>query len=534
MFAGGREVGVVELDGARLCALAAEMHGGRVIVKRWHSVRKPDSIAMEDAESLGAWIGAELKAAGVPRRKVVLCIPRGDVVLKTITLPKPAPGPKGEAELAGMVRLQMVRQLTLSAEGTPIDFVPILEEATKDGVPNLTVLAGAMPGDRAAWWDKAADAGGFKVTGIALRGMGAAAMLAEQSQRLDGPVLGVSIGPATTELVVVEQGKLMFARSVEVARPEADGDLDAFAERLAVEAKRTWIGYRSGRPGPDLEMVGVLGTDPLDENVSQRCGSVLEVRGATVSPPRAVEIPASVPAGERSLLTTVVGVLYDTAQGRATLDFANPRKAPDLSARKRQLALAGVFGVIMIGGVAYVLADQRLGDLRNQLSAAQAKEKEVQGDLDQFLVDHARLNHLEQWRACGIDWIAHAKLLAERSPDPGVAQFGEFAGSMTGTPSFSVKTKYPDGTWTHSQAATIKIGGRVSARQVASDLRDALIDSGVYAVQNTGADFPDRFNLVLQTQTADPTPETPAPAAPRPDQNPEQKSGRKAGTGGAP
>ena len=77
--------------------------------------------------------------------------PRGEVVMKRIAFP---PGVE-DADLPGMVHLQMVRQLTVSPESAAIDYVPIpttgVATANAAGKVGTTVMAVALQGDRVQW-----------------------------------------------------------------------------------------------------------------------------------------------------------------------------------------------------------------------------------------------------------------------------------------------------------------------------------------------------------------------------------------------
>ena len=113
----------------------------------------------------------------------MIAAPRGEVVLKRLRLPKTTGA--GDAELAGMVRLQMARQLTMAIEGTAIDYVTI--ESGARGVAGeapttapgsagtLDVLAAALPADRMQWYVAMAEAAGCSIERVGLRASGAAA-----------------------------------------------------------------------------------------------------------------------------------------------------------------------------------------------------------------------------------------------------------------------------------------------------------------------------------------------------------------------
>jgi hypothetical protein len=67
-------------------------------------------------------------------------------------------------------------------------------------------------------------------------------------------------------------------------------------------------------------------------------------------------------------------------------------------------------------------------------------------------------------------------------------------------------------------------------RQVISDLRDRLLEQGVYSVESRGADTPERYSLRLTTAAARPA--SPKPAAAK--ANPEKHAEGAPPTGGTP
>jgi hypothetical protein len=495
----GREMSVMELDGARLTAVSAVVSSNSVELTRWLSATRPDSVAADNADSVGEWVAGEFKHAGLSRSRVVLAVSRGDVVLKQLTLP--AGADTGEADIAGAVRLQMVRQLTMSLEGTAIDYAPV--GGPQNG--SVTVLAGAMPADRVNWSRAVAKAAGMNLRRIGLRCAGAAALMAELSQRRAAPILGVAVGSGTTEFVIVEDGQMMLARAVDVPKPASRADIDVYAERLSVEAKRTWMSYRSSRPGTDAEAVAVVGDGELARRVGDQCAAALGVPCETVGLPGLVQMAAQVPENERAAAMPLVGLLVESVLGRPGLDFANPRKLPDRAAAVRQKALVAAFVAIAVGGIGYVAANKKLGHMQEDLRILQAKESDLRKQADQYYVLHAQINHIEQWEQAKVDWLGHIRELSDQLPDPHDAVVAELTGRMIGGAVYDPKGKsYPGGEWSAREQAVFEVSGNVENRQVVTDLRERLLGGGVYRVESRGPDTPDKFSLELLTADATP------------------------------
>lgn len=501
-MAGGRASTAIQLTPDRLLAVQGDISPAGVALTGSVCVARPASVDATDARAVGRWAGDELKGRGIGRSRVVLALGRGDVVLKVLTLP-PATGGASERELVGVVRLAMLRQLAVAAEGTIVDYT-ILPPAA-DG--SQRVLAGALPADRAAWLLSVADAAGLGVAHIALRAAGAGTLLAEMAQRHDGPVLGLTLAADGPELIVIEDGVLVGARAVDL--PRGESDTDALAQRLAVEAKRTWLSHRAQKAGPEPACVAVLASGDLADRAARRCGEALGVRGVALGTPSLASFPATLPEDQRADALPLLGLLAGQMVGLPGLDFANPRRAPDLAARPRQLALAGMLGLILVGGVGFIAADRSLRELRHENERLREREQELAADVSRRRAEEARLAGLERWAGADIDWAAHLAHLCRELPDPRIATLDELGGRMAGGAVFSPSGTFPRGEWSSHADATIEFAGKTLDRDASAALRELLLTQGDYSVTSKGPDVPDRFAFELRT--ARPSPKAAAP-----------------------
>lgn len=509
-----RQLVAFDLDHAHVSAVEAVVSRDRVVVKSWMTAKRPDTLDRYDAKGMGAWIGSELAKAGLGKSKVIVSVPRGDVVLKRMGLPTGTDG----TELAGMVRLQMIRQLTMPIEGTAIDFVPISATGSEPpgSAEGVWVLAGAMPADRLQWVRDAAKAGKVRMHRIGLRSAGAATLLAADSQRQAGPLMGIALGQASAEFVIVENGQLVFARAADIDRPESQEQEKEYAQRVAVEAKRTWISYRVSRESAEVESIRVLDSGPLAEAVAGLCSEALEMPASAVGLPDvggAIRVPADFPEGLRHRMAPLIGLLAESAMGGQVLDFANPRKAPDLGAIRRQRVLLAVLLVIIVGGAGYLFRVGRLNEIDRQIEAAEDQKKELDQRYLQYLVDEATLNHLRAWSQIGVDWLAHLRRINEQLPDPEHGVLREIGGELrsAGVVFEPKNRRIQGGKWVPRQVLSIRFSGVVREREYANELRSKLVDSKVYTINTQGPDLEDRFTFELLATAASPYTSEPAP-----------------------
>lgn len=504
---------VLEMDGSRLCAVSAVVTGDGAEVKRWLSCDRPESVSADDPEAVGVWAAQELDRAGIPRGSVVISVSRGDVVLKHLALPKPKDG--ADVDLGAMVRLQMARQLALPIDSTSIDYAPLPEEAASATIP---VIAGAMPTNRVLWCRAFAKAAGFKLRRIGLRCFGVSALLGPLSQTRAGTIVGVAVGWGSTELVIVEDGQMAFARAVDLPRPTSRAELEVFAEKVAVEVKRAWIGYRASRPGPVPDLVGILGEGDLVKRVGDRCATELSSNCQVIAPPEAIVLPQEMPESERTASAALLGLLVESSLERAALDFANPRKPINKAAKRRQLALAGALGALALGGGLITMRGQALDRIERDIETAQGEIGTMTKEYHQLLADHARLAHLETWEQGRVDWLAHVNLLCGQVPQGGVAYAEEVRGQSASKVTYVAAkgSAYPSGEWKLMPQATFDFKGRSPGRGVATDMRRRFLEGELYSsVEMLGPDVADRFALLLRTPRLTPVP-TPASDAKAP------------------
>ncbi len=548
----GATLAIVHLDHGHLLAVEAETSAGkggaRTRARRVLSAVRPAELDLTDAGAVGVWVGEELRRGGISPKATVLALPRSEAILKHMPLPGGRPD---EADLAEMVRLQMARQLTVSAEGSAIDHLPL----EGSGAEGASVLVGAVPGDRMAWHRRMASAAGGKLRGVELRAFGTSAILADVSRRAAGPVLGIDAGPASVEFVVVDFGEPVFSRSVYLPRPggigpaSADGEATGeavsegeaeseYVRRVALEAKRTWMSFRASQQGREVDRVAVVGEDDLAVRLRDVCAQSLELPGEAVGLPASVRTRGAaegVSAAELSQAAPLLGLALRRASGAAGMDFENPRRPPDRAAKYRAAALAAVFLLLVGGGFGYVWSHGRLSALEREHEALRTRVTELQNRYGAHIKAEARLEHARAWRDATVDWLAHARTISDGLPDPGPVLLDELSGSLSVQPSAQVSFEpvnrgYP-GRWTSRAAARFGLAGSVRDAQVTWDFRNGFVDGETYRLNITGPDMEKRFDLQLLTGVRSPEIGGAAEGSPR--ATADGKRAERAGSGGA-
>ncbi len=515
---------VISVDNDRLVALHAKASGGssgRVRVLGCVSQAMPAGLDQTKPGEVGAWMAKVLKEAGLEsasrRGRVVFAVPRSEVMLKRVVFPAGT----DSADRPEMVRLQMIRQVTLSPETAVIDYADA--DAVADGRKPVgamgvghSVLAGALQAERIAWRRSVAQAAGMRIAAVSLKASGVAAIVADVLSSRGGEsggrgAMGITLGCGTTEFVVIENGQLVFARGSDLIRPDpaacTTAEEETFADKVAVEAKRTWMSYRSTPESVEVETVLVLGGDRCASVVAQRCRESMECRAESTALPAYIELEDGVKPEIVSEISPLVGLVAEGMHGKATLDFANPRKTPDVGAARRQRVLLGALAAILVLGGAYTYTRLDLNNRerrKNQLAQEWGGQSAKYAD---FVRLKAKAAHVSQWRSARFDWLAHIGFLNEQLPGTnqaildGISARGEQ--DVLYTKSAGENT-YSATAWSSRLRGTFMISGKVKRREIADDLRLSIVDDKRYTLDSKGADTADRFDWRLITTRARP------------------------------
>ena len=494
---------VIELDGPTLSAVKVDVRSDSVTIKSWHTETCPETVDRADDRSMLQWATGALKSWNLGRGRYVCCVPRAEVVLKRLHISGAAGA--DDDDRAGIVALQMSRQLSLSMQDPQVDYVPIGQEA---GDSSLDVIAAALPGTRLSWLRSLVRGAGAKLDRVGLRSEGVGTLVTGAAPDQSGAILGVSLGDATADFVIVEDGELRFARGADAGRLGSSAD-EADALQIAVEAKRTWMSYRMGSTSVDVDRVVVLGEGELAAQVAERSEAELELPAETLKCPAFVSFDDNVPSEDRRAALPLVGLVAQEIVGTQGLNFAKPRRAADRGASTRQRALLALLGIIVIAGAGYLFAQNDLQNLEQTRKRLRGDVAQLQETYLEALRREARAEHAEHFLQSDVDWIAELARLSETMPDPREAIASQYRATAAPLVTFAPRVseddegrrvvRYTGGTWSHLRRVVAVIDGQVARREVADDLRTRLIDGGVYSVDTRGPDDESKFSFELTT-----------------------------------
>jgi hypothetical protein len=472
----------------------------------------PEDLAADDPKAVGAWVGRTLSEASFPKAIATIAIAREHVALKRITLPT-----VDAQELPEMTRLALRRELPFDADSAVIDFV-ILDQTAN----STTVLAVAAPDRVVSHARQMAKAAGLGVERISLRSMGSAALVGtlpyEPAKDGVNGTLTVDISSERVEFSVVVEGGIRFSRASEL--PAAD-EASALADAVLTETRRTWMSYRIVEDSNDVRRAIVLGAQRLSIPAAGSIGELLNVDTEVL------EAHPWVEGCDQDMNGTwpLAGLLLEPGLSLETIDFAHPRRAPDLAARRRQMVL-GSIGIVAVALLAaWTVAKTELGDLEHRSQVLAAQRTSAIPDRQRYKRDQLKLTHLDHWETARIDWLEHIAGLYEIVPQPDQLVFDGWDGSLD----FRGVRYDKDRGWSAPKQVKIVIEGEARDRATGDAFREGLVESDRYSARSVGVDarggrrLPFSFSYTLRAaesaqddkQEQEPAPRDPPPAGGR-------------------
>ncbi|MCA9285942.1 MAG: hypothetical protein KDA22_12035 [Phycisphaerales bacterium] len=480
----------VDVGRRRLLVLHVRNGPDGLVVRHLLDAPIPTRVDPTDAAALGGWVGKAMAEAGVPRNGVLLALGREHLSLKVLDLPT------SEAdELPDMVRLAVRRDLPIDADTAAIDFVEIVrrDRAT-------SVLAAAAPLPVVQFARTLAEAAGIRLGGIGVRCLGTAALLAAMDLP-EGPYLCIDLTGEGVEFTLVDRGVAVFSRGVAL---RADpGDLQATADAVVTEMRRTWLAYGAAPAGPGaptVERAPSTPEEPGPDRVNETAPTLRRavVLGETRLASRVAPIIADIVGAPAEIISRhprvrggdapldgawpLAGMLLAPASAR--VDLAHPRQAPDLAARRRKSVIAAAAVVVLSALLAYTFGAQQKRREIDRHDDIVAKARNAKPEAMRFRRDELKVRHLETWALTQSDWLDRFASVQRLLPEPGSAVLDTLSGRQETAP---VRWSANTG-WSVDAESRIVLEGEARTRRLADEFRQRLVDRGGGTVTTSGSD----------------------------------------------
>ncbi|UYV11803.1 MAG: hypothetical protein NCW75_10895 [Phycisphaera sp.] len=446
----------------------------------------PDGMAASDSHAVGEWVGEQIRQAGLGGKPVTWVAGRGDLLLKRLSLPKPPQ----DNQLPGMVRLQMSRAMPVQGTDAATDFVVL-----RDDGGTLDLLGASVPAERLVWMRSMLGAAKLKLGSVVLRAQcsGCIAGLPDAGHAR----IVVSPGASSVEVVVVEPGGVVTSRGIDATWPS--GEQEGFVRRIAVEVKRTWMGYRAAQHSLPVESAVVIGGSGLCSAIAEAVAEVIEAE-ATAMPADSFAIVDAANTADPTRWLPLSGVGVAACD---RIDLLNPTKAKAERSQMRERVLLGAMAAIAVFGGVGLFGFISLGDLKADAERLRTQNKRLQGDYSEMVLKSTRLEHLRALRASRPEWSGHLDRVLEHAAASGV-RIEHLSGSSNGgvwfgDPDGSRSYSFADGEYRPAVRGELSVQGIGEHRELAGMVRGRLVNDPLYTVHTQGPDAGPSFKLEVDT-----------------------------------
>jgi type IV pilus assembly protein PilM len=429
----GKSILALEWNRKDLRMVVVRAKGAGVDLVKAVSVPIPAEVHMEVPESLGGFIRAAIHSADLGAKRVLLSIPRDQVVLNTLSLP-----PTPAEELASIVQFQVVKELPFPADQATLDFAVCGEFDPK--LPS-SVLVAAVRNEDLDFYRKLAAAADLSVERIGLRPhANLLALTTNWPELAMKTVLLVEVGPQLTEIDIIKSGVLSFSRAASVALSDIIAGSDAAlsdsriqsaplrdhepseqtqraVSDLMVDIIRSFEAYRATDSSVSVDQIVVCGASGLEPLLAQALAARFAARAELFAPTQALGLPPARARELRGFSATIGLALGYGETGVGQFDFLSPKKPVSkrsIQMKKVPVAAVTAFLFLASGFVFYYKSvapkQAQAEQLRAQVNEKKKKEKSI-------LEFKAQVDAIDDWIASQQIWPEVLVALSEVFPD---------------------------------------------------------------------------------------------------------------------
>lgn len=403
-----KKIVAVDWDTGTLRIVHAVLGKRGVKIDRLLSAAIPPDLDLANPEQLGRHIRRVMDQEGIRTKHATCDIPRDQAILKTLSLPALPPD-----ELAGMVGIQIAKELPFPASEAVIDFaVP----PSAGSAATSDVLVAAVRREVVQQYETTFEVAGLKLDRVGLRPYANTVAVCELLKHaLPERVMFIDVRPSLTEIDIIRNGSLTFSRAASVmvsknvrghgdrprfsivreggateahetidltaGQPHLLGDTEAMIHSLVVEVTRSIEAYRAGDPGAPgiIDHVVIAGDLGIEETLAEAIQKRLGITTELYNPAASFGWEPDEGAGASAFASTlglVVGHSYDRA---LHFDFLHPKKrVSQTQERLKKAPLVAAVAVLFVaaGGIAFA---QFTAPYRKTLARIESSIQELEG-----------------------------------------------------------------------------------------------------------------------------------------------------------
>jgi Tfp pilus assembly PilM family ATPase len=410
----------IDFDSRQLRVVHAERVGDRTRILKLAAAEMPAGIDAANPEAIGAFLAQTLSEMHLRNVAVLMNVPRGQAVLKPITLP---PGTKPN-EMANMVRFQAEKELTFRLEEAVIDFTLEshygAEHGTQAEEQGDHVLVAAVKRPVIEFYQRIAHAAKVRLIRLGLRPYANLRCIdAYGGVPAQSRLAVIHITADEAEIDVVDEGGLTFCRSAVVSVPPPDSTdaaaVDAAVMTVVAEATRSLQSYMAVERSQKIDSVLLAGGTGVESQVAAHLKQRLSIPCRMLDPTRSLGLGEA--GAGASAFISALGLA--AGQGDATglaFDFLNPKRPPvvrDMKKIRRIVIGAGAAAVAIaiIGGSSVYLysQDAEVTHLTQDLNKLTTDNKKVKALIN-------RVDTINKWVDGNRDWLEQWAVFSAKFP----------------------------------------------------------------------------------------------------------------------
>ena len=424
----------LDWDKRSLRLVVARVGGGKTVLEDAHSHRLPNTVDADDPQAMGDYIRQMMRRHRLHQKNALVDVPREKAVIHRLTLP-----PTPADEIAAAVRFQAMKELPFSVDSAAIDYVVM--ERNERGLATEVLLA-AVTRDTLDSIRVTCEAAGLTPSRIGLRPYANLVSVQRVHEVSGRRLLFIDVGPGATEIDVIHDDTLAFARSANVNVPlpsneqghsedsrtisladisdldASDEAIEAAAEELVVEVMRTLQAYRVTEPEGTIDMVLVAGGTGIESHLADALHRRLGYAVEMFDPTTALGVDP-VDAAKLRSFSAALGLAWGLSrEGQLELDFLNPKRP--ISAREtmqKRVRLIGMAASIVVLAVIVGVTWQYRGLVAERDRLRVINDKRWDELKDKYKI-YNTIEEAQEWAVEAV-WPAELLTVTALAIDPG-------------------------------------------------------------------------------------------------------------------
>jgi Tfp pilus assembly PilM family ATPase len=437
----------VDYDSRQIRVVQAERSpGGGVKILKLAATELPEGTSAEDPQVMGGLLRQTIDRMRASRGPVLMCVPRGQSVLKPLVLPRAA----SVGELAGMVQYQAEKELTFRPSEAVVDFT-LESHYGAEGPPEEAaegehVLVAAVRQPVVDFCRAMAKAAGLNLVALGMRPYANLRCVETYTRRsADARVAVVHITADESEIDIFYSGGVSFSRPAVIKVPPAGAEPDAgnAAQSVVTEVTRSLHSYLGVEREHKIDAVLVAGGTGIEPRVAAELHRRLGVTAETFDPGQALGVTEGGTSASAFVSALGLAVCYADGVG-LPVDFLHPKEAPVLRDKRKLMVVGVAAGLAMLVGGVFLVGATKYWAAKSNLDSLKARYQKLEIDNKPVTVLVKRVDTVELWQKSGRDWLDQWAYLSGILPPCTETYLTGMNSTPDGTIVLKVKTTTPD------------------------------------------------------------------------------------------